>query len=89
MTDIKNLPAAGTNRFWHGVHAPNNVKFPMVLELRETRIASDKGYKVNFSRLIAKQPVIADEKAIVEAAKDILIRAAQVDEFVGIIGGSA
>lgn len=85
MSTIKNLPDPGKGRFWHGVHAPNNVKFPMTLELRESRIADDRPAKVNFSRVIAKQPVIADEKAIIQAADDILVRAARVDEFVGII----
>lgn len=88
-TIISDLPDPGPGRFWHGVHAPNNVKFPMVLELRSSAIANDRPHKVNFSRLIAKQPVIADAKAITEAAADILIRAAKVDEFTGILQAEA
>jgi hypothetical protein len=80
------LPPAGRGRFWHGVHNAGNVKFPMTLELRESSIdIGDREPRASFSRLIAKQPVIADPKAIAEAAKDILVRAARVDEFVGIL----
>lgn len=79
-----NLPDPGPMRFWVGVHNAKNVKFPLDLELRE-RLNESGPTRVNFSKLIAHQPVIADPKAVREAAADILIRAAQVDEFVGII----
>lgn len=87
-TDTPNtdLPDAGPGRFWHGVHNPSNVKNPMILELRQSTLSGDRPPKVGFSRLIAKQPVIADAAAIAEAAADILIRASKVDEFVGILG---
>lgn len=84
-----NLPDPGPGHFWVGVHNPNNVKYPMTLELRASALADDRPAKLNFSRIIAKQPVIADPKAIAEAAEDILVRAARVDEFTGILGGAA
>lgn len=82
---LENLPDPGADRFFVGVHNPSNAKYPMMLELRQSTI-SGREHKVNFSRLIAKQPVIADPKAIVEAAEEILVRAGRVDEFVGILG---
>jgi hypothetical protein len=69
------------------VHNPGNVKSPLVIELRESSIElrPDQEPKANFSRLIAKQPTIADPKAIAAAMDDILVRAARVDEFTGIL----
>lgn len=82
------LPDPGPQRFWSGVHLPKNAKFPLDLELRERVNESGKA-KISFSRLIAHQPTIADAKAVREAAEEILIRASQVDRFVGIIGEGA
>ena len=79
-----NLPNPGPMRFWVGVHNPKNAKSPLDLELRERVNESGKA-KVSFSKLIAHQPTIADPKAVRDAAEEILIRAARVDEFVGII----
>ena len=84
-TKIPGLPDPGPGRQFVGQHNPNNVKFPMVLELRESMLDDGRPFKINFSRLIAKQPVIADPKVIAAAAEDILVRAARVDEFVGVI----
>lgn len=80
------LPYPGPNRFWHNSHNPNSVKFPMTLELRESSIDIEgRDPKVGFSKVIAKQPVIADSKSIQDAANDILTRAGRVDEFKGIL----
>lgn len=78
------LPDPGPNRFFHGVHLPKNAKFPLDLELRE-RVNESGQAKVSFSKLIAHQPTIADAKAVRETAEEILIRAGQVDKFVGIL----
>lgn len=83
-TSIPDLPHPGPRRFWYAIHQPNNVKAPLLLELRQRRNSGDE-IKVSFSDLIAKQPTIADPIAISEAATEILIRAAKVDEFVGIL----
>jgi hypothetical protein len=78
------LPDPGRERFWHGVHNPSSVKTPLTLELRERTVANAKA-AVTFSKLIAKQPTIADPKAVKEAADEILIRAERVDDFIGIL----
>lgn len=78
------LPNPGPGRFWHGAHRPASEKTPLVLELRESSV-SGSAAKVSFSKLIAKQSTIADEKMIRQAAEDILIRAGKVDDFVGIL----
>lgn len=83
---LPDMPNPGANRFWWGIHNPSSVKTPMILELRESTLSPDREIKHGFSRLIAKQPVIADAAAIAEAADQILTRASRVDEFVGIIG---
>lgn len=83
-TEVPDLPSPGERRFWYAIHQPNNVKAPLLLELRQRRNSGDE-VKVSFSDLIAKQPTIADPVAIREAAVEILIRAAKVDEFVGIL----
>lgn len=84
MTTIPDMPDAGEQRFWNAVHQPANTKQPLLLELREKTTNSPK-IVVSFSRLITKQGTIADEKAIVETATEMLERAARVDEFAGII----
>lgn len=81
------LPDPGTDREWIGVRNPNNVKFPLTLELRESSLTTGRPFQIGFSVLIAKQPVIADAKAIAAAAEEILVRAARVHEFTGILGG--
>lgn len=78
------LPSPGKGRFWHGVHNPKNAKFPMVLELRE-KTTENGAHLPKFSRLIAQQPVIADIKALREAAEEILVRASKVDEYTGLL----
>lgn len=83
------MPDPGPTRFFVGVHNPNNQKYPLMLELRESTISADRPHKANFSRLIAKQSTIADEKAVIEAAENILVRAGKVDKFVGIIRGES
>lgn len=83
MTTL-NLPNPGPARFWHGVHNPSNAKFPMVLELREKTIDRET-VVLGFSKIIAKQPVIADPVHLAEAAEAILARAARVHEFTGIL----
>ena len=90
MTDKTPLTIVnpGRNRFWHGVHAPNNVKFPLLIELRE-KTNSGSEILMSFSKVIAKAPTIADPKAIEEAMREILVRAERVDEFVGIIAKGA
>lgn len=82
-----NYPDPGKDRFWHGVHNPNNVKTPLIIELRESSLElnGDREPRAKFSVLIAKQPTIADPKAIREAMEDILTRAARVMEFTGIL----
>lgn len=81
---LSDLPNPGKHRFWHGVHYPNSVKTPLVLELREKTNGSAPTI-LSFSRLIAKQPTIADKKMILEAASEVLIRAAAVDDYTGIL----
>ena len=81
---LPSLPDPGPGRYWWGVHAPNSVKTPLTLELREQTNAGP--IVPSFSRLIAKQPTIADEKAIIEAANEILVRAQSVDRYVGVLG---
>ena len=78
------LPDPGPRRYWLGVHNPSSIKTPMTLELRE-RTNSGPTIVASFSRLIAKAPTIADEEALQETAREILVRAGKVDEFVGII----
>lgn len=83
-TTTTRLPNPGPMRFWHGVHNPSNAKFPMVLELREKTIDREQVI-LGFSKIIAKQPVIADPVQMREAAEAILARAGRVDEFVGVL----
>lgn len=78
------LPDPGKNRFWHGVHSPSNTKQPLLLELRE-KIHENGPARVAMSKLISKAGTIADAKAVRETAEEILIRAGQVDKFVGIL----
>ena len=78
------LPDPGKNRFWHGVHSPSNTKQPLLLELRE-KIHENGPARVAMSNLISKAGTIADAKAVRETAEEILIRAGQVDKFVGIL----
>lgn len=78
------LPHPGPSRFWHGVHNPNNAKFPLTLELRQKTIDREV-VPLGFSRLIAKQPVIADPIHLREAAEAILVRAGRVEEFTGVL----
>jgi hypothetical protein len=84
MSSTHNLPDPGPMRFWVGIHNPASVKSPLTLELRE-RTAGSGVARVSFSRLIAKAHTIADDKAVTDAAEEILIRAARVDDFVGIL----
>lgn len=81
---LPGMPPPGARRFWHATHNPNSVKFPMLLELREHQHGGDQ-VRLTFSRLIGKAPTIADATQIIEAAKDILIRAGSVDQFTGVI----
>lgn len=83
MKKIDGMPDAGPERFWVGHHQPSNTKLPLLLELREKTISSAK-INVSFSRLITKQGTIADEKAIIATAEEMLARASRVDEFTGI-----
>ena len=78
------LPDPGKNRFWHGVHSPSNTKQPLLLELRE-KIHEHGSARTSMSKLISKAGTIADAKAVRETAEEILIRAGQVDKFVGIL----
>ena len=78
------LPDPGKNRFWHGVHSPSNTKQPLLLELRE-KIHEHGQARTSMSKLISKAGTIADAKAVRETAEEILIRAGQVDKFVGIL----
>ena len=84
MAEIKNLPDPGENRFWVGIHQPRNTKQPLLLQLREKLAAGSKP-NVSLSTLITQQGTIADEKAIVETAEQMLIRAGRVDQFVGVL----
>ena len=83
---VPNLPDPGPKRFWRGVHRPESVKTPLLLELREQTNSGDE-VKLSFSRLIGKQPTIADPLQIAEAATEILIRAGKVDGYIGILKG--
>lgn len=78
------MPNPGPERFWHAIHQPTNTKLPLLLELRE-KMTNNPKILVKFSRLITKQGTIADEKAIIATADEMLERAARVDEFVGVI----
>lgn len=83
MAHIEGLPDPGPNRFWYALHQPRNTKQPLLLQLREKLAAGSKP-NVSLSTLITQQGTIADEKAIVETAEQMLIRAGRVDEFTGI-----
>ena len=84
MSKTHDLPDPGKNRFWNGVHAPSNSKAPLTLELRE-KMHENGPARVSMSKLISKAGTIADAKAVRETAEEILIRAGQVDKFVGIL----
>lgn len=84
-TDLA-LPDPGPRRYWHGVHNARSVKTPLTLELRERTVGrEDQPITNSFSRLIGQAHTIADGEAIVETAKEILIRAGDVDKFVGVL----
>lgn len=83
MKKIAGMPDPGPERFWVGHHQPTNTKLPLLLELREKTISSAK-INVSFSRLITKQGTVADEKAIIATAEEMLARASRVDEFTGV-----
>lgn len=85
MKTIAGMPDPGPNRFFTGIHQPRNTKQPLLLQLREKFAAGSKP-NVSLSTLITQQGTIADEKAIVETAEQMLIRAGRVDEFTGIYG---
>ena len=88
MSMTHNQPDPGKNRFWVGSHQPNNTKQPLLLELREKM--HEKGpARVSMSKLISKAGTIADAKAVRETAEEILIRAADVDKYVGILAEGA
>lgn len=82
---VADLPDPGEGRFWAGVHRPNSVKEPLLLELREKTVPSAEHTTLSMSTLIAKAGTVADEDAIVETAKEILTRANRVKDFVGIL----
>lgn len=79
------LPDPGPGRFWHGVHNARSAKTPLTLELRERTTLGDKPVVLGFSRLIGQAPTIADQASVIETAKEILIRAGDVDKFVGVL----
>lgn len=82
---VKGMPDPGAGRFWHGVHQPKSLKTPLMLELRQKIAPNSATTVVSMSTLIARQGTVADEDAVEMTAKEILTRAARVDEFVGII----
>ena len=79
-----NLPSAGFGRFWSITHQPTKKATPLRIELRQSNISSAKGPILSLSKVIGFEDTIADAEKIEEAAKIVLARAGQVDEFVGI-----
>ena len=79
-----NLPSAGEGRFWNIEHQPRKRTTPLRIELRQSNISSAKGPILSLSKVIGFEDTIADAEKIEEAAKIVLARAGQVDEFVGI-----
>lgn len=83
-SSLPERPDAGPRRFWHGVHNPASESKPLIIELRE-QTTSNGAHLPKFSRLIGKRSCIADEVAVVEAMRDILVVASHVDEYTGIL----
>lgn len=88
MKTIEGMPPAGENRFWFAEHQPKNTKLPLLLQLRE-KLTKGSRENVKLSTLVTQQGAIADEKAIIQVAEEMLMRAGRVDEFVGIIGSAS
>ncbi len=75
----------GKGRLWNITHQPAKSKTPVRLELRERTAAKNEKHAVlSFTKLIGYVDTIADEEALEEAAKELLVRVGRVDQFVGV-----
>lgn len=82
--DLAKRVPPGDNRLWHITHQPTKQTKPVRLELRQRTITKREAHTpLSFTKLLGFIDTIADEKAIEDAAQELLVRAAQVDEFVG------
>lgn len=78
------FPPAGAGRHWVVKHNPKSRTAPVTVELRESTIDHDRGYKEGFTRLLALDYTIADKAAIASAAEAILVRVGRIDDVVGV-----
>lgn len=88
LAQIEGLPTPPPGLFFYGRHNPSSEKQPLIIELHKSTL-SNGPIRMGFSRLLGHRKTVADEGAVIEAAKDLLAIAARVDEFVGIFGGES
>lgn len=86
LFDLSAAVPAGQRRFWEVKHQPAKQTKPLRLELRAWTVVPKATTSASFSVLIGFIDTIADELALVEAAKVLLTRVGEVDRFVGTHG---
>ncbi len=75
----------GQHRLWNITHQPAKSKTPVRLELRERIVDKNNNHApLSFTRVLGYTDTIADEDALEEAAKELLVRVGRVDQFVGV-----